>query len=448
MPAPTLEELNEIAGPLLSANKSLNLGPFIVGLILDTMLLGILLMQCGAYVTLGKVDRPYLKGIVAYVLLMNIAISVYTWTWIYDLFVYNFGTYGLFLSLKYVSHILQAWGGSLLIDIPAPISHTRPLHLSSRQQLSQYYVLDSMTVIVVQAFFAIRAWKVANRNWLILGLIAAFALTAFGGGIGVKVMFMQVGSTLRAGDVKIPAYVWLFSTVVADLIITTVIMYYLITSRKTTGQKATDDVVTRLARVTFESQLPPTLIAIGLAIEYTIQYSSFIAIPFICVQAKFYGISLMHTLNSREVLKNIGSTMAAEDGDIEFAKRSQNTFWLSSRFTTAGDGARATKGDTHRHTQFTIMPEPRTRRVKAESIDTVSLKGVDLGDDDESRNSRSRDREAGVRKTSEIDLGDNGISVVDLDDVNAPPRRAGRGGEFKLASMGLGGGMSSLDPGR
>ncbi|KAG8714268.1 hypothetical protein FRC11_009087 [Ceratobasidium sp. 423] len=218
-------------------------------------------------------------------------------------------------------------------------------HPGNLEQVSQYYVLDSMTVIVVQAFFAIRAWKVANRNWIVLGLITAFALTAFGGGIGVKVVFMQVGSTLRAGDVKVPAYIWLFSTMAADLIITSIILYYLITSRKTTGQKATDDVITRLARVTFESQLPPTLIAIGLAIEYTIQ-------------------------------------------------------------------------------------------------------GVDLGDDDESRTSRSRDLEAGVRKTSDIDLGENGISVVDLDDVNTPPRRAGRGGEFKLASMGLGGGMSSLDTGR
>ncbi|KAF8685457.1 hypothetical protein RHS04_00688 [Rhizoctonia solani] len=302
-----------------------------------------------------------------------------------------------------------------------------------------------MTVIVVQGFFAIRAWKVTNRNWVILGMITVFALTAFGGGIGVKVMFMQVGSTLHAGDVKVPAYIWLFGTVAADLIITGIILFYLITSRKTTGQKATDDVITRLARVTFESQLPPTLIAVGLAIEYTIQYSSFIAIPFLCVQAKFYGISLLHTLNSyvavfgwlfgslrfehmsprREALKNVGSTMATDDAD----------------------GPRATKGDTHRHTQFTIMPEPRTRRVKAESIDTVSFKGVDLGDDDESRNSRSRDMDAGVRKTSEIDLGEE-INVVDLDDIESPPRRPARGGEFKLASMGLAGGMSSVDTGR
>lgn len=403
MGAPTLEELNAIAGPILSANKSLNLGPFIVGLILDTLLCGILLMQCGAYVSLGKNDRPYLKGIVGYVLLMNIAISVYTWTWIYDLFVYNFGTYGLFLSLKY---------------------------------LSQYYVLDSMTVIVVQAFFAHRAWKISNRNYFILALISVFALAAFAGGIAVKVMFMAVGSTLHAGDVKVPAYVWLFSTVAADGLITAIIMHYLLTNR-TRGQRDTGDVVGRLARVTFESQLPPTLIAIGLAIEYSIQYSSFIAIPFICVQAKFYGISLMHTLNSREALKQVGSTIA-EDGDIEFAKRSQNTFWLSSRFTT-NDGPRAAKGDTHRHTQFTIMPEPRTRRAKAESIDTVSVQGVDLGDDDDARTSQSRDGGAG--KPGQADLGDGGASITEEIDDTIPPRKPGRGGEFKLASMGLGGGI-------
>ncbi|KAF8755064.1 hypothetical protein RHS01_05688 [Rhizoctonia solani] len=300
-----------------------------------------------------------------------------------------------------------------------------------------------MTVIVVQGFFAIRAWKVTNRNWVILGMIAVFALTAFGGGIGVKVMFMQVGSTLRAGDVKVPAYIWLFGTVAADLIITGIILFYLITSRKTTSQKATDDVITRLARVTFESQLPPTLIAVGLAIEYTIQYSSFIAIPFLCVQAKFYGISLLHTLNSyvavfgwlfgslrfehmsfrREALKNVGSTMATDDA---LSKH------LLAKLKV--HASRWTSGNKRRHPpahQFTIMPEPRTRRVKAESIDTVSFKGVDLGDDDESRNN----------------LGEE-INVVDLDDIETPPRRPARGGEFKLASMGLAGGMSSVDTGR
>ncbi|KAG8700216.1 hypothetical protein FRC08_004834 [Ceratobasidium sp. 394] len=406
MGAPSLDELNKIAEPLLAPNKSLHLGPFIVGVVLDTLLCGVLLMQCGAYASQGKSDRPYLKGIVAYVLVMNLAITVYTWAWIYDLFVYNFGTYGQFLSLKY---------------------------------LSQYYVLDSVTVIVVQGFFAMRAWRVANRNFFVLALIGTFALAAFGGGIAVKVMFTELGSTLHAGDVKIPAYIWLFGTVVADLLITSIIMRYLLTGK--TGQPTTDHVLSRLVRVTFESQLPPTLIAIGLAIEYTIQYSSFIAIPFICVQAKFYGISLLHTLNSREALKSVSGTAATDDGDIEFARRSgHNTFWLTSRFAATsndGHGPRAVKGDTHRHTQFTIMPEPRTRRVKAESIDTISFKGVDLGPDE--------DDTPDVRKPSEVDLSQGGGEITELDIGDEPSGRPRRGGQSKLASMGMAGGIAGME---
>jgi hypothetical protein len=53
----------------------------------------------------------------------NSAATLFTWAWIYDLFVYSFGTYGLFLSVKYIS-----W----------------------------FYVFDSCTVIVVQSFFAWR----------------------------------------------------------------------------------------------------------------------------------------------------------------------------------------------------------------------------------------------------------------------------------------------------
>ncbi|KAG9078126.1 hypothetical protein FS749_009917 [Ceratobasidium sp. UAMH 11750] len=314
------------------------------------------------------------------------------------------------------------------------LAPNKSLHLG----LSQYYVLDSVTVIVVQGFFAMRAWRVANRNFFVLALIGTFALAAFGGGIAVKVMFTELGSTLHAGDVKIPAYIWLFGTVVADLLITSIIMRYLLTGK--TGQP-TDHVLSRLVRVTFESQLPPTLIAIGLAIEYTIQYSSFIAIPFICVQAKFYGISLLHTLNSREALKSVSGTAATDDGDIEFARRSgHNTFWLTSRFAATsndGHGPRAVKGDTHRHTQFTIMPEPRTRRVKAESIDTISFKGVDLGPDE--------DDTPDVRKPSEVDLSQGGGEITELDIGDEPSGRPRRGGQSKLASMGMAGGIAGME---
>ncbi|KAJ1304131.1 hypothetical protein OPQ81_008532 [Rhizoctonia solani] len=285
MGAPTLEELDTIAAPILSADKSLNLGPFIIAMGLDAILAGILFMQCGAYKSLASQDPNWIKLMVLYVLLMNVAITMYTWAWIYDLFVFNFGNYGLFLSVKY---------------------------------LSWFYVLDSATVIVVQGFFAIRAWRLVNKSYPILLIIGTFALTAFGGGIAVKVMFTEFGSTLRAGDVKVPAYIWLFCTVVADLTITVIILYFIVTNR--TGCR----------------NCLPTLIAIGLAIEYTIKYDSFVAIPFICVQAKFYGVSLVHTLNGRVNLKrsNISSSESSSAQHSSKISRSQqkntNAYYLNS----------------------------------------------------------------------------------------------------------------------
>ncbi|KAF8685454.1 hypothetical protein RHS04_00681 [Rhizoctonia solani] len=229
---------------------------------------------------------------VVYVLTLNIASTILTWTWIYDLFVYNFGSYGLFLSIKY---------------------------------LSWFYVLDSMMVIVVQAFFGLRAWKLTGRSWIVGILLVSLMLGALGGGIGIKALFTQLGSTLFAKDVRIPAYICLFCTVAADITITAISK-----SGHAEGVQMTDHMLARLARVTFSSQLPPTLIAIALAIEYTIKYDSFIAIPFICVQGKVYGISLLHTLNVRETWRRPKTTTCTNTTDIEFQRTSQPTIWRAN----------------------------------------------------------------------------------------------------------------------
>ncbi|QRV92525.1 transmembrane protein [Ceratobasidium sp. AG-Ba] len=296
MGGPSLAELDRIATPLLSADKSLYLGPFVIATFIDTLFLGILLMQCGSYVTVGRNDCKLFKTMVSYIMLMNVAATVFTWAWIYDLFVYNFGSYGLFLSIKY---------------------------------LSWFYVLDSMMVVVVQIFFGLRAWKLMNKSWLIGGLILALLATEFGAGVAIKVLFTHYGSTLYAGKVRVPAYICLFCTVGADVIITMIILCYLWKNR--VGNQPTDDLLGRLIRMTFSSQLPPTLIAIALAIEYSIRYDSFIAIPFICVQGKVYGISLLHTLNVREHWRR-PSTTVAETGDIEFQQPSQPTMWRSNTY--------------------------------------------------------------------------------------------------------------------
>ncbi|KAB5595885.1 hypothetical protein CTheo_649 [Ceratobasidium theobromae] len=192
-------------------------------------------------------------------------------------------------------------------------------------------------------------------------------LGALGGGIAIKVIFTQYGSTLYAREVRVPAYIDLFCTVAADLTITMIILRYLTSNR--TGIQNTDNMLTRLARITFSSQLPPTLIAIALAIEFTIKYDSFIAIPFICVQGKVYGISLLHTLNIRETWRRPNTT-----SDIEFQQPSQPTVWRanasrnatinSRQFNTQVDHPGATKSG---------KKGPQTDTDDSMSADTTSV---------------------------------------------------------------------------
>ncbi|KAG9127038.1 hypothetical protein FRC07_000923 [Ceratobasidium sp. 392] len=297
----SLAELDQIAAPILSANKSLNLG-------------------CGSYVTIGRRDSMIFKGTVAYIFVTNMASTVFTWAWMYDLFVYNFGSY-------------LAW----------------------------FYVLDSMMVVVVQAFFGLRAWKLMKKNLFVGTLILALVVTEFGAGVAIKVMFTHFGSSLYAGKVRVPAYICLFCTVGADVIITAIILFYLWANRG--GHQRTDDLLARLFRVTFSSQLPPTLIAIALAIEYSIKYDSFVAIPFICVQGKVYGISLLHTLNVRETWRRPNATNTETTG-IEFQQPSQPTVWRAA--------------DSHRteHQKVTASTwDPRKTDIDTMSAETTSVEG-------------------------------------------------------------------------
>ncbi|CUA68778.1 hypothetical protein RSOLAG22IIIB_03638 [Rhizoctonia solani] len=263
----TAQELEELAKTTLSANKPLNFGPFILGALFDALLCGVFLMQCGAYIGSRNKDNRLIKTLVAFVTIMNIWGTVLTWMWIWDLFVSNFGTYHSFFSTTY---------------------------------LSWFFVINSGTVIAVQSFFGFRAWKLMNSNLVLAIVMGVLAIAACAGGIGSKVIFIHYDNVVYANKLKIPAYVCLSCTLAVDLLITGITLQYLM--RKRTINKHTNHLMSQLAKVTFESQLPPTLIAIALFCVFTAKNDSFVNVPLIMMQCKLYGISLLHTLNIRESL--------------------------------------------------------------------------------------------------------------------------------------------------
>ncbi|KAH7336986.1 hypothetical protein B0J17DRAFT_718893 [Rhizoctonia solani] len=284
----TPEELEELAKTALSSNKPLNFGvrmtlhrnvfivnaemdtlyqPFILGALSDALLCGIFLMQCGAYIGSRNQDGRLIKALVGFVTTMNLWGTAFAWIWIWDLFVNNFGLYRSFFSTTY---------------------------------LSWFFVINSGTVMGVQAFFGFRAWRLMKSNRVLAAVMVLLAVAACAGGMGAKIIFMRYDSVAYANRLKIPAYICLSCTLVVDLLITGIILQYLMRNR--TVNKRTNHLMSQLARVTFESQLPPTLIAIALFCVYTIRNDSFVSVPLVLTQCKLYGISLLHTLNVRESL--------------------------------------------------------------------------------------------------------------------------------------------------
>ncbi|CAE6429614.1 unnamed protein product [Rhizoctonia solani] len=164
------------------------------------------------------------------------------WIWIWDLFVSNFGTYHSFFSTTYLM----------------------------------------------------------KSNQVLAAVMIVLAIAACAGGVGAKIIFIRYDNIVYANKLKVPAYICLSCTLAVDLIITGIILQYLM--RKRTINKHTNHLMSQLTRVTFESQLPPTLIAIALFCVFTAKNDSFISVPLIMMQCKLYGISLLHTLNVRESL--------------------------------------------------------------------------------------------------------------------------------------------------
>ncbi|KAB5595879.1 putative effector protein [Ceratobasidium theobromae] len=138
-----------------------------------------------------------------------------------------------------------------------------------------------------------------KKSPVVAVVITSLVLGALGGGIGIKVVCSRLGGVLNPKGVRIPAYVCMSCTVAADSLITGIILFFLLSNRNACSKRAAH-VIDKVVRLTFESQLPPTVAAIVLSLTYLANEKSFIIVPILVIKLKSYGISFLHTLNSRQ----------------------------------------------------------------------------------------------------------------------------------------------------
>ncbi|CAE6489074.1 unnamed protein product, partial [Rhizoctonia solani] len=116
-----------------------------------------------------------------------------------------------------------------------------------------------MTVMIsstTQCFFAWRVAKLTGHAWMGWG-IAIAALVQFVAGLAATVGTFVVRDFARFQELRVPVIIWLLLSAATDIVITCILSWYLHTHR--TGFSKTDDVITRLVRLTVQTGLITTV---------------------------------------------------------------------------------------------------------------------------------------------------------------------------------------------
>ncbi|ORX39035.1 hypothetical protein BD324DRAFT_618300 [Kockovaella imperatae] len=278
------------AAALFAPQANFMLGCQFASLVLDTFLGGILVMQVHQYFAYQKNDKLWTRCVVGWTFLMNILVTCYYWSYISYLFVTYFGEWLPWLEVQW---------------------------------LAKMPTFDVLCVSVVQSFFAYRAFLLTRRNWFVLVIAESLILAAFGAAIALTVVFGSQPSLLGADKSGPTLITWTATTTAADVLIAVCILYGLLKSKS--GWAHTDRLVTRLIRLTFEAQLPPTFLSIAYVVEWVIQPSSLLGAVFQALQCKAYTVGLMFSLNARISMTSDAKTLTGAPPQV---------FGMSQRQTT------------------------------------------------------------------------------------------------------------------
>ncbi|KAG7445553.1 uncharacterized protein BT62DRAFT_981044 [Guyanagaster necrorhizus] len=238
-------------------------GPILIGLMFNTLLLGVVIAQVYIYMTTYQKDRLWMKAYVIFLFLTNLLNSAFIMAYTY-------------ISLiKHFDDVPYLYNATWLFS-------TDP-------------ALTGIIAGAVQLFFAWRV-KVLTSNWYLGALVAILALTGVGSSIVVAIKSEAVGAFTRFQEFKSIVVVWLVSACVGDFTITAILVWYL--RKHKTGFQGSDELVDRIIRATVQTGLITSIMAIIDLIVYLVD-SSGLHLLFNLTLARLYTNTLMSSLNSR-----------------------------------------------------------------------------------------------------------------------------------------------------
>ncbi|CAE6438538.1 unnamed protein product [Rhizoctonia solani] len=260
------------------AAMDLLLGPILLGTIVNIWLYGIMVTQTSIYFVAFPRDHRWIKILVTYMFIVDTLNSIFD----------------IGLVWKYT---ITLFGDSQGILVSSWWFNVEP-------------VMTVMISSTTQGFFAWRVAKLTGHAWMGWG-IALSAFIQFAAGLGSTIGAFIVQDFARFQELKVAVITWLGLSALTDIVITCTLSWYLHTHR--TGFSKTDDIITRLVRLTVQTGLITTLWATTDLILY-LGWSHNLHLFFQLPLCKLYTNTLMSTLNSRA---GWGGSFSTSTGNVD-----------------------------------------------------------------------------------------------------------------------------------
>ncbi|WWD20426.1 hypothetical protein CI109_104902 [Kwoniella shandongensis] len=317
----------------VTSNLGSHLGPLLLGLAVDSLLLGVCVHQFIHYCGHHAKEATHVRFLLYLACLGAVAGTIFTWATSMHMFVYNYGLYEQFTSCDWI-----AW----------------------------YGVLDPLTKISVQAFYAERAWRINKRNYFILVAIGICLCCSVTGSVGYTILARTKHMAEFDQITKIFFYLWPGACICADILITSSIMFGLYRSRS--GYEHTDVLVRKLMRISLEAQVPPTIVALLFFTQFASSSMTSIVQFIAIIHPKVYLTGCLAILNSRESMRENKTTYVVASG-------SGGSGCSSSRLTKGGGVSITTETYVHSDGGSTAGKEAFDSHAPFANTHTLAEKG-------------------------------------------------------------------------
>ena len=260
-----------------------------IGCMLNIWLHGFSIVQAYIYYVHFKTDKPFMRYFVLFLVVADTINSVFDQVFMYQYLVSNFG------NLKYA--------------------------VVSNRAFAADPVMTGIIAFSTQLFFAWRVYKLMHSKimpaFISVGALISF-LSAIGTTIGVEiVLFFE-----QFHKFQVVVILWLAFAALTDVFITGSLVFTLNKSR--TGFAATDDVITRLIRLTLQTGALTTFFAVVDLILFVASTTT-LHLVFNLPLAKLYVNSLLSTLNARVTIGPVAQQYTMEGSVSDNARRGIST---------------------------------------------------------------------------------------------------------------------------